>query len=108
MQHIDQKKILASFYLTGAWKGKDLVVALVERGISMDVARGENAGRRLKHEHVVKQFQRLAPNDSSGSFTLNTPPLAKLERYSIIAYIQDNDITEILAGTQLDLPLLAP
>ena len=104
---VNQKRILASFSLNGDWKGKRLVVAFVERGVSVDVARGANAGRRLKHEHVVKQFQVLAPDQNTGSFIFTSPPLSNLDRFSIIAFMQDTDVPEITGAMQLDLPTLA-
>lgn len=33
-----------------------LYVALFENGLSSEITRGENAGKRLYHEHVVRQF----------------------------------------------------
>lgn len=103
---VDSKKILASFNLAGDWKGKRLAVALIERSVTVDVTRGENAHRRLKHVNVVRQFQVLAPDQASGSFIFTSPPLIKLEGYSIIAYMQDLDIPSVLGAMQLDLPAL--
>jgi len=40
--------------------GADLFVALTEDGLVSDVARGENAGRRLPHAAVVRVLERVA------------------------------------------------
>lgn len=101
---VDEKKILAAFHLNGQWQKKNLAVALVERGLVSDVTRGENAGRKLLHENVVRQFKTLIPDNNEGSFIFQAPLLAHLEKYSLIAYVQDTVIPEILGASRLDLP----
>lgn len=100
---IDDKRIWSTFELKGLYEGKNLSVALVEDGVYTDVGRGENVGRRLRHEHVVRQFQRLAPQSAKGSFVFAVPPKEHLDRFSIIAFIQEPDLPEILGATSVRL-----
>lgn len=83
-----------------------LAVALVQDGLVSDVRAGENAGKRLAHDHVVRQW-RVAPAalDAAGTarqqlvFALpaETGPL------SIVAFAEDAQTGEVLQG--LSLPL---
>ena len=44
-----------------------IAVALVQSGLESDVKAGENAGRRLHHDHVVRQWREAVALDASGA-----------------------------------------
>ena len=46
----------------------EVLLAVTERDLRSDVARGENAGRRLTHDGVVRELRRLGDVDRAGSF----------------------------------------
>ena len=71
--------------------GRMNTAALVERGIKTGVKRGENSGRILRHENVVRIFNTLDLNSGVGTATLQIPDNVKRSKASIIAYIQDPD-----------------
>ncbi len=101
---IDTHDIQVEFKLSGEWREKNLAVALVEKKVAVDVGRGENAGRRLEHVNVVKEFKLLAPDQDTGSFKLKSPSLKTMNQYSIIAYVQERNLPEILGATRIDIP----
>jgi len=80
-------------------------VALVQSTLTSDVAAGENAGKRLSHDHVVRQWRAGFKPDAQGdvreqiSFALpaETGPLA------IVAFAEDTVTGEVLQA--LSLPL---
>ncbi|MCE7990466.1 MAG: DUF1223 domain-containing protein [Roseivirga sp.] len=75
-------------------------IALVERGISTDVTRGENRGRKLEHDNVVRDFkQRTLSNE--GKTSLNLPKDIDLKKSSIIVYAQDAESYKILGATKV-------
>ncbi len=81
-----------------------LNVALLERGLVTAVGRGENAGRTLHHENVVRVFKSLPlTGDAQGSLSLFPPKLFKSEHASVIAFAQDPKSYRIVAATQADL-----
>ena len=89
----DQRIFALAFnvdYLTGL-AGRMNTAALVERGIKTGVKRGENSGRILRHENVVRIFNTLDLNSGVGTATLQIPDNVKRSKASIIAYIQDPD-----------------
>src|SRR6476646_11501331 len=55
--------------VTDARERADAVVALalVQNGLVSDVKAGENAGKRLQHDHVVRQWRQAVALDSSGA-----------------------------------------
>ena len=81
---------------------EDAVVhlAVVERGLSQRVTRGENTGRTLGHENVVRVFETLeAPY---GKVTLELPEVLNLANVSLIAYAQDVKTMAVLGATRID------
>lgn len=56
--------------ISGAAKAGDVMFAITEDGISTDVKRGENAGRRLPHVRVVRSLIKVGQTDSTGAFAL--------------------------------------
>lgn len=81
-------------------------LAVVERGLSQDVMRGENKGRTLRHENVVRVFETLeAP---FGKVNLDLPDALNLANASLIAYAQDVKTMAVLGATRVDLDVGEP
>ncbi len=82
-------------------KSTVLNVALVEGGLSSNVKRGENSGRLLKHENVVRWFA-SRPLSEPASLHVEVPKLdgVKLDHASFIIYAQNANDWHILAATQ--------
>jgi len=74
-------------------RGLELWAALAEDGLSSDVKRGENAGRKLSHAAVVRTVATLpAPKAEEGSFLsearLKLAPGWKREKLRAVAVLQ--------------------
>jgi len=77
-----------------------LFLAVTEDGLVSQVARGENAGRRLPHIAVVRRLQHIA----SANPTTVTLPVAtgeRREKQHIVAWAQEGETGAILAATQI-------
>ena len=87
--------------------GKRRVVvclALVERKLQTQVSAGENSGRDLSHENVVRGFASVTPGrGGKGHVSLPLPDSLVLSNASLIAYAQDPARLEILGATAVDL-----
>ncbi len=75
--------------------------AVVERGLSQQVSRGENAGRKLLHEHVVRTFQTRASSDAHVTLTL--PGDLDLRQAALIAFVQHPTTMQIFGAAMQDL-----
>lgn len=79
-----------------------IAVALVQDGLVSNVKAGENAGERLEHDHVVRQWRAGLSLDTTGELhdrvTFPLPP--EQGPASIVAFAEDSmtgDILQVLA-----------
>jgi hypothetical protein len=79
-------------------------VAVVERGLVSKVPRGENSGRTLRHENVVRVFRTVRLDDSAkGSVELKLPADLVRKNSSVIAYVQEAASGAVLGAASVDL-----
>ena len=91
-------------YTVAQQNGKFVVnFALVERGLVSQVTAGENGGRTLKHDNVVREFKTIGLNNIKGTVIFSRPQEKDLARFSIIAYVQSQQDMTISAATAIDL-----
>ncbi len=79
-----------------------ICVALVERGIKSKITAGENHGKELVHENVVRSFHRVALADVKGEATLKIPEELNLKKSSVLLYMQNHKTMDIFAASQVD------
>lgn len=79
----------------------DLRLAVVERGLSQRVTRGENAGRTLRHANVVRSFVSVAAAPD-GTARLPLPDAVDRSQASVMAFVQD-PAGPILGADRVDL-----
>ncbi len=103
IKHITFKDVRVAYAVDGPWQGHVLSAALVQKGLIVDVATGENAGRKLKHDHVVRDFKEIVLDDAKGEVVLKLPSRNRLEDCSIIVFVQDADTKEISGAGQINL-----
>jgi hypothetical protein len=80
-----------------------LQLIAVERGLSSNVARGENGGRTLRHENVARALQTIASPAASGSAVLKLPGDVKIANASVIGFIQNPHSLAIRGASIVDL-----
>jgi hypothetical protein len=96
--------VALSYQIAGVAPGVVLNVALVECGIVSAVKRGENGGRTLRHENVVRVFQTLRLDASGqGTVQLELPTDLVRSKASVITYVQEADTRAILGASALAL-----
>ncbi len=81
----------------------DVIAALVERDLSQKPTRGENKGRTLKHDNVVREFDTVELSGDSVKIDLSVPKDVQREHASVIVYVQDRHTLKILGVTRVDL-----
>ena len=78
-------------------------IAVVEHALESDVARGENAGRLLRHDNVVRAFKTIPLDITPGRATLDIPSDLVAAHASVICYVQENSTLRILGAAAVDL-----
>ena len=97
-------KLTIRFQAQGLGSSHLLRVALVERNLVVPVKRGENSGRVLEHDHVVRDWQTHSlDRQTHGSIALAIPSDAKPENLAVIAYVQDAESWAIVNAARLGL-----
>lgn len=101
---MDSDPLVVEYELSDYPRGAVLNLALVERGLVREVTRGENAGRTLHHENVVRLFKTVQPRgDGKGRIELKPDNSVVRENSAIIGYVQDPTTMTILGSALLEL-----
>ena len=89
-------------------KNVDVFVAIYENKLASKVNAGENSGRELKHDYVVREFfgayQMNNQNEFSKSFTLSQELKSRgyqLENMGAVVFVQNSQTGEILQSLAL-------
>lgn len=83
----------------------DVLVALVEKDLVTPVGRGENSGRTLENDHVVRIFERAgsmpvaAGERWSGALELTLDATWRRDRLVLVAFLQDPRSMRIFAAS---------
>jgi hypothetical protein len=98
----DMQELLVHYTLTGSPAKFVLNAALVESDLQNTIKRGENSGKTLYHDNVVRAFTTV-PLQSEGDLTLSLPKAVNLDKSSVILYIQDKETWEVAEALQLQV-----
>jgi hypothetical protein len=105
----DMSSVAFAYEVERAARGSVLNVAVVERGLVSKVKRGENGGRTLRHENVVRaQETSLLGDAAKGTVQLKLPADLVRKNSMAIAYVQDSDTWAILGATAVEIQPAAP
>lgn len=101
---VGEQRVKIPYGLDGDYEGCTLHVALVERDLNVQVKRGENHGRYLEHDNVVRKFQTFENNYAqTGGFVLDAPKDLNWDNASVIVYLQDEKTWRIIGASAVEL-----
>ena len=100
---VDSKQLKIKYNLTSAPENAVINIALVEKNLSTDVKRGENSGRKLEHDNVVREFDTSIAKEKSER-KLRVAEDITLTNSTLIAYVQDKNSFKILGAVSSSLP----
>ncbi|MDG4810026.1 DUF1223 domain-containing protein [Micromonospora sp. WMMD1120] len=80
-----------------------LNVAVAQRGLRSEIARGENAGRTLRQDNVVRAFASVGLDSARGRVELTTPPDLDPGDAVVVAYVQREGSGSIVGATTVEL-----
>lgn len=93
------KRIVVTSTLKGVPKGAVARVALTESGLSTDVKRGENSGRVLKHDAVVRAFTTIEnPADGECVTELTPPEGFDATKGRVVVFVQDGSSMRVFGA----------
>jgi hypothetical protein len=103
-QNHEPNSVAFAYEVNQAARGSVLNVAVVERGLVSKVERGENGGRTLRHENVVRAWKTSHVGAADkGTVELKLPANLVRQNSSAIAFVQDPDTGTILGATAIEL-----
>lgn len=85
----------------------EIFLAITESGLHSDVARGENAGRKLDHFGVVRSLERIGTGDRNMNTGFSVTARAKIashwkrENLRAVLFIQERHSRHILGATEI-------
>jgi hypothetical protein len=93
----------------GKGDGQQIFLAIAENMLHSDVKRGENAGRALEHNGVVRQLLPLAKIDSlhdglSSTFSVHLTPEWNRSNLRAVVFVQDRRDLHVLAAAAVPVP----
>lgn len=91
--------LLLGYSSSATDKNYSLVVALVQSGLSNKIIKGENAGKTLSHDNVVRVFEIYSLDKKTGTVKLPLKKYNPDNTFSVIAYIQQKQSKMILAAS---------
>jgi len=80
----------------------NIIVAVVQKSVTTKITKGENIGRTLVQDNVVRLYE-VYPVATKGTLLLKTNKLALNENFQLIAFIQNKQSKKISAATALTL-----
>ncbi len=80
-----------------------LHLVLAEDQLKTNVRRGENSGKQLHHNGVVRNMQTINPINTQGKTTITLPKEVNRGNCRIIGLLQDQESMRIMAAKQLSL-----
>jgi len=105
-KQVDELRIhLASDISAAEVENMDIYIAVVENNLSSDVRDGENEGRKLQHDYVVRQLAVLYSQKKSQKYLekehiIALDPEWKKQDLSIVAFAENSQTGEILQAVK--------
>jgi len=98
---IKERDLEVNYKIEGPSDDCDLIFALVENRLERAIMRGENRGRTLKHENVVRLLQTVEIDQKSGQLKIKIPHEVKIANSGLIVLVQEKDNGEIIAASEI-------
>ncbi len=98
---LKERDLEVNYKIEGQSEDSDLIFALVENRLERGIMRGENRGRTLKHESVVRLLQTVEIDQKSGQWKVKIPPEVKIANSGLIVLVQEKDNGEIIAASEI-------
>ncbi|MEM7658828.1 MAG: DUF1223 domain-containing protein [Bacteroidota bacterium] len=98
-----EQRLSVSYQLPAEATGTYLHIALVETGLEVPIRRGENGGKTLAYDHVVRSYatHQLTDGSLQGQLTLEFAEDVQLSNSKVVAYVQEGEVGAVLGAVQM-------
>ncbi|WP_444951619.1 DUF1223 domain-containing protein [Micromonospora ureilytica] len=103
VDNLGADRVMLDYRVEGPPPRAVLHVAVVERDLTSEIARGENAGRTLRQDNVVRAFRSVGLDAERGQVELATPSGLDPRSASVVGYVQENGDRAIVGATAIEL-----
>ncbi len=103
IERLDKETLDLHYAVESASRNDLLQVAVVERNLKIPILHGENAGKTLEHDNVVRILKTVTVGKGEGQMKLTLLPSINLANSSVIAYVQNAKTMAITGATAVDL-----
>ncbi len=100
---LKDNKIAIAYTLSGDVVNAVLNFVVVESKFATKIIRGENEGRTLKHDNVVRDFQTLEVKNTEGGYEVPFMKNWQLPNCTLIAFLQDKKTGQVLGASKIGL-----
>ncbi len=100
---LKDNKIAIKFKLSGDFINAVLNFVVVESDFSTKVTRGENEGRILKHDNVVRDFQTVEVKNTERVHEVSVMKNWQLPNCTLIVFLQDKKTGQVLGASKIGL-----
>jgi len=73
-------------------ENSNVIVVLAENDLVKDISRGENAGRTLEHQHVVRVWKSLGKIQNDYALDLDVDPSWELDNMEVVVIVETQDL----------------
>ena len=100
-----ERALDVTFSVSDAPRRAAVMLIVVERGLGNHVPRGENRGKTLRHDEVVRAHHDLGRlgRETSGTFVMEVPEEVDPAMASLICIVHDPVTMEIVGAASVDL-----
>jgi hypothetical protein len=99
--HLTENSFKVHYQASGAFKGSNLLIAIVQKSAHTNVARGENEGKTLSHVQIVRKLQteKLAEG-GSGAVSITLPKGYNEKDWEVIGLLQNQSTGQLAAAAK--------
>ncbi len=94
--------LVLNYTVTKSDANYNLVVAVVEKSVTTKVGKGENIGKTLTQDNIVRLFDVYPLDSIKGTVKLAKNKLTLNNNFSLIAFVQQKQNKKVLSATSLN------
>ena len=95
--------IAVNYKLKGDVTNAQVNFVVVESNFATKVMRGENEGRTLKHDNVVRDFETLETKNTEGAHEIHPLKNWQLQNCALVVFVQDKKTGQVLGASKISL-----